>query len=122
MGANHALHNFNFNIGNNMLKTAHKENDVVSLKLSTGEEIVGYFISSDGIEVVIRKPLSLIATQEGAGFAPFMITSDTMASTVSFSKSNIVTMMATASHFADPYTKQMSGLDMSESKKSGLIL
>ena len=49
-----------------------KKGDTVSLKLASGEEIVGHFNQrvTGGYELI--KPMVLIANEKGLGLAPFM--------------------------------------------------
>lgn len=50
------------------------ENDIVSIKLVTQEEIVGKIVSFTGDVIILDKPMVLSATQQGFHFIPFMIT------------------------------------------------
>lgn len=49
---------------------------VVSLKLLTGEEVCGKFISEDAQKVNLDKPFRLIQGEQGFGFVPMMVTTD----------------------------------------------
>lgn len=102
-----------------MLSTNFKTSDVVSVKLTSGEELVGYFVDITNSILRLRKPLSLTVTQQGnPSLAPYFITSDVMniAAEVEFNKSNVVAIVKTKKDFADSYTQATSGLDMSAHK------
>jgi len=49
---------------------------VVSLKLLTGEEVCGKYISEDAQQINLDKPFRLIQNNTGFGFAPMMVTTD----------------------------------------------
>jgi len=84
-------------------------NDTVSIKLSSGEEIVGRFVSMSDSEVIISKPMSLLATQNGMGLSPFMFTVS-MDNKFPFNRNLISVMIPTESNMASQYIEQTSGL------------
>ena len=55
-----------------LIETPYKIGDTVSLKLSSGEEIVGRLDAEDETYYTLRKPMVLIAQPEGLGLAPYM--------------------------------------------------
>lgn len=99
-----------------------KPMDVVSLKLSSSEEVVGLFVEKTSTGIKIRKPLSLSMTQNGPALAPYFITGDVLgdAVEVEFNLPTVVAMIKTYKPFADVYTQSTTGLDLSN--KSGLII
>lgn len=107
-----------------MLKKIKTTNDVVTLKISTGEEIIGYFVSETDQQIVIRKPVTLVIQGEGVALAPYIMTSDYLTTNeeMPFYKNSVVTMVSASKQFADAYTKQFSGLDLSTGAKQGLIM
>lgn len=102
-----------------------KANDVVTLKLVSGEEVIGYFVNADANEVTLRKPVVPVPTGEGTmALAPFIMSSDYLKdgkAELGFNKSTVITVVDTSQQFKDVYTKQVSGLDLSQSKTPGLI-
>lgn len=100
-----------------------KSMDVVSIKLTSGEELVGLFVEKNANHIKLRKPLALTATQTGPGLAPYFMTGDVMneASEVEFNISTVVAMIKTFKPFAEAYTKSTTGLDLSSNAKSGLV-
>lgn len=107
-----------------MLVSNYKANDVVSLKLVTGEEVLGYYVSSDNETITLRKPVVPVQTgQNQMGLAPFLMSSDYMQSgkELQFSRTAIITDTSTSKAFADAYTQQVSGLDLRTPSKPGLI-
>jgi hypothetical protein len=55
-----------------LIETPYKEGDTVSLKLSSGEEIVARLDKEDDTYYTLKKPMVLIAQAEGLGLAPYM--------------------------------------------------
>jgi len=55
-----------------LIETPHKVGDTVSLKLSTGEEIVARLDAETAEAYTVKKPMVLIANEKGLGLAPFM--------------------------------------------------
>ena len=55
-----------------LIETPYKAGDTVSLKLSSGEEIVARLECEDDNYFTLRKPMVLIAQENGLGLAPFM--------------------------------------------------
>ena len=55
-----------------LVEVAFKKGDTISLKLASGEEIVGKFNArvTGGYELI--KPMVLLANEKGLGLAPFM--------------------------------------------------
>jgi hypothetical protein len=54
-----------------------KKGDIVSIKLMSGEELVGSYVSENSDTFNLDKPFKLIQTSEkDYGFAPVMVTTD----------------------------------------------
>lgn len=66
--------------GNNnmLLDNVVKKGDVVTLKLTAGEEVVGTFDSVENGAVRLRKPFCVVQNPESGGpaLAPFLMTAD----------------------------------------------
>lgn len=109
-----------------MLTTNYKENEVITLKLSTGEEVLGYYVDSDADQITLRKPVTLVVTSNegGVALAPFIMTSDYIKDNtkLKFYKTGIIVDLKAGEDFTNAYTKQMSGIDLSAETKPGLII
>jgi hypothetical protein len=57
-------------------KSKFKNGEIVSLKLVTGEEVVGAYSEEDVEFVHLDKPYRLIQNGQSFGFAPLMVTTD----------------------------------------------
>lgn len=55
-----------------LIETPYKIGDTVSFKLNSGEEIVARLDAEEPGTYTLKKPMTLIAQQEGLGLAPFM--------------------------------------------------
>ena len=89
----------------------YKQNDVISLKLSSGEEIVAKLIEEKADLLVLSKPLSLTATQEGMALAPFMFTTD-LEKKFYFKTYNIICIAKTQEDMAKNYLQSTTGIQM----------
>jgi hypothetical protein len=55
-----------------LLEVPYKEGDTISLKLSSGEELVARLDKEDETYYTLKKPMVLVAQPEGLGLAPYM--------------------------------------------------
>jgi len=109
-----------------MIINTMKPMDVISIKLSSGEEIVGLFVEKTNDYIKIRKPLALSITQNGPALTPYFMTGDVMgdAKEVAFNANLVTAMIKTYKPFADAYTQSTTGLDLSSPtvRNSGLVI
>jgi hypothetical protein len=107
-----------------MLQT-NKKNDVVTLKLVSGEEIIGHFVSNDINGITLRKPVVPVPTSNGnMGLAPFIMSSDYLNSgdgEITFNHTTVITTITTGTQFKSAYARQVSGFDLVPSHGTGLI-
>ncbi len=83
--------------------------DIISLKLTSGEEIVGKFVSEDMMEIVLTKVVMLAMTQKGVGMAPYMITIDPDKE-YAINKQAVIMKAHTDKEIANQYTYQTTGI------------
>lgn len=104
----------------------YKANDVVTVKLVSGEEVIGYYVGEDAEGITLRKPVVPVPTgQQSMGLAPFVMSSDYLSggdAEIRFNKPTVITTVKTNKQFGDAYTQQVSGLNMSAAKSPGLIV
>ena len=55
-----------------LIEAPYKDGDTVSLKLSSGEELVARLDNETSKEYTLKKPIVLIMQNEGLGLAPYM--------------------------------------------------
>ena len=86
-----------------------KANDVVSFKLTTGEELISRFNNKTDTTYVIKNPMVILAGAQGLGMQPFMFSTDPDNSYTLFTK-NVICVMKTQDELAKQYMSQTSGL------------
>jgi hypothetical protein len=92
-----------------LIETPYKNGDVVSLKLTTGEEIVGKLMDEDSDGLTIKTPLTLVMSPQGVGLQQYMFTTEPDKN-YKFHNNSVVIVKKTAKNFADAYQSQTSGL------------
>lgn len=92
-----------------LIQAPYKTGDVVSLKLSSGEETVGRLEEIKDNFFVIKKPLMLVAGQNGPGLAPFMFTVE-QDSKFEFAINSVICIVKTAKDAADMYITATTGI------------
>lgn len=90
-------------------KSKFSPGDAVSLKLISGEEIIGKYVKEDMTTLTISKPLTLAMTQKGPALAPVMMTVNPDQD-FTINKSAVVLQGETAREIADQYTYQTTGI------------
>jgi len=84
-------------------------NDVVSLKISSGEELIARFVSEDKDYFVVTKPTVLMMNQQGMGMVPFMMTSNPDQD-YSIAKQNIIAISQTDDDVGKIYLSKTSSI------------
>ncbi len=85
------------------------EGEVVTLKLSTGEELIAKLIEDGALYYKLSKPMVLSMTQKGVGMMPYLFTVNPEKEIKLF-KTNVVVMEVTDKDFANAYTQQTTGI------------
>jgi hypothetical protein len=85
------------------------EGDVVTLKIVSGEEVIGRFVKEDMMSITLSKPLTIGMTPKGPGMAPVLMTVDPDA-TLSFNKQAIIIVTPCYKEIADQYVYQTTGI------------
>lgn len=108
-----------------MLQTKHNKNDVVTIKLVSGEEVIGYYVSEDMGGITLRKPVVPVPTAEGTmGLAPYIMSSNYLreaSGEITFNKATVIATVSTEEQFKNAFTQQVSGLDLAPGSASKLI-
>lgn len=85
--------------------------EVISMKLITGEEIIGKMVEENAHGVKVSKPMVLSAGPQGIGMIPYMFTvSPEKDVTVNYTA--IVSQSATDKQFADAYIQNTTGIKL----------
>jgi hypothetical protein len=93
-----------------LIQTQPKLNDIVTLKLIGGDEVIGKLTDErTETHVEVKRPLVVMMAQQGFGLMPFMITAGPDA-TVKFDRAHILAMSKTIDQVSKEYIKQTTGL------------
>ena len=92
-----------------LIETPYKEGDTVSFKLSSGEEIVARLEKEDEKSYTLKKPMVLIAQQQGLGLAPFMFSVSPDSKFV-LRANSVSCVSKTETEIAKQYMAQTSGI------------
>lgn len=92
-----------------LIEIPYKQGDIVSFKMTSGEEIIGRLEEESDTYYELRKPMVLIAGQQGLGLAPFMF-SVSPDSKFRFKAHTISCIAKTESDIAKQYTTQTTGI------------
>lgn len=90
-------------------KSKFTDGDIVSLKLSNGEELIGKYIKEDMTSLTLKSPLMLAMTKQGPAMAPIMMTVEPDRE-FAINKNNIMFQGSTVKEIADQYTFQTTGI------------
>lgn len=92
-----------------LLELPYKVGDTVSLKLTSGEEVIGRLDEENGNTLVLHKPLMLTATPQGLGLAPFMfsVAPDTK---IKISTDKVLCIAKTLEEMAKQYISNTTGI------------
>jgi hypothetical protein len=94
-----------------LIETPYKVGDTVSFKLSSGEEIIGRLEDETEKTFTVRKPMVLIAQQQGLGLAPFMFSVSPDGKFV-LQATSVSCVAKTEAEIGKQYTSQTSGIQM----------
>lgn len=92
-----------------MLVQTFKPNDIVTMKLITGEEIITKFVSSDDSSYKVSKPLVLSITQQGPAMTPFLFTAE-LEGEINIPKTVTIAIAKTEKTTANQYIKGTTGI------------
>jgi hypothetical protein len=97
-----------------MLIDVKKDGDVISLKMSSGEELIGSFVSEDANSYTIDRPVCLgQGPKGGPALMPYLMTvSPDRARNLKINKALVVTTASTDKELADQYTSALSGIQL----------
>lgn len=94
-----------------IFETPYKQNDTVTIKTASGDEIVARFIEENDKTITIQKPLALMVTGQGIGLGPFAFTVSPDAK-IKLHKTAILFIHKTEEDMAKQYVNSTSSLKM----------
>ena len=100
-----------------LVETKYKVNDIVTIALISGQEVLGKLEKDNDDIIVLSRPLTIAFSQQGAAFQPFTMTGDSEGE-VSFMKDKVVAILKTNKETTDGYRQATSGIVLPD---SGLV-
>lgn len=100
-----------------LIEAQYKVGDVISIKLSSGEEMIARFEDENEEVVTIAKPYILIAAQNGMALAPYMFTV-APETKIKLKINNVICIVKSAKDAADMYIKQSTGIAIASATSS----
>ena len=91
-----------------LIEPEFKLNDIITLRLVAGEEIVAKYMGHDADAFLVNKPNALVTTQQGLGLAPYIMTADP--GTMRIHKTTVVLTVKTNTDAAGNYIKATTGI------------
>ena len=102
-----------------LLKKKPQEGSIVTVKLVTGDEVVGKLTEiSDGVS--ITKPICIAMSPNGLAFVPFMLGAPEDA-TIEFKTSQVVACVEARKEIRDVYIQSTSGIVPASGAPEGLL-
>ena len=97
-----------------MLLDIKKDGDVVTLKMSSGEELIGCYINDDTNSFTIDRPVTLsVGPKGGPALTPYLMTvNPANTRNLKINKSLVVCVANTDKELADQYSSAMSGIQV----------
>jgi hypothetical protein len=93
-----------------LIETPAKLNDVVTIKMVGGDEVVGKLLDEHTDQYVeIGKPLVVMMSQQGFGLAPYILTAGPDAN-AKLDRRHVISIVKTYDAVAKQYIKQTTGL------------
>lgn len=83
--------------------------EVVTIKLTSGEELVAHLVEERDDFLKVARPLVLTSSQQGIGMVPYLFTVDPE-KTIKLNKSTIVVLEPSDKDSASQYTKATTGI------------
>lgn len=85
--------------------------EVVTIKLTSGEEIIARMVEETGLHTKISKPLVLSMSSQGIGMIPFLFTVHPDKE-IKLNNGTIAVIMPTDKQFADQYLSSTTGIKL----------
>jgi len=94
-----------------LISFPYKPGDVVSMKVLTGEEIIGKLESETADGFIISRPLVLAAGPQGMSLAPYLITAAEIEK-LEFRKQHIIGIATSTAAMGKNYLEAVSGIKL----------
>lgn len=91
-------------------KPTYQKDDVISIKLSNGDELVARFESEETEFYQIKNPMAITISNNGIGMVPWCFLAD--AKSVKLYKSHVLFVSLTRKDAANQYIKSTTGISL----------
>lgn len=92
-----------------IIETQYKANDIVTIKVLGGDEVVGRLVAEIDNDFIINKPHVVMMGQQGFGLAPYVLTAGPDYK-ITVKHEHVVCIVKTYEGVAKEYIKQTSGI------------
>jgi len=87
------------------------KNDIITIKLTTGEELIAKFIEDSDTELVVERATTMAANpQGGLGLVPWMMSA--MPDKISLNKSTVLAYTQTVKEIADKFVEATTNIQL----------
>jgi len=87
------------------------KNDIITIKLTTGEELIAKFIEDSETELVVERATTMAANpQGGLGLVPWMMSA--MPDKISLNKSTVLAYTQTVKEIADKFVEATTNIQL----------
>ena len=100
-----------------LVEEQYKIGDIVSIKLSSGEEMIARLEDESKVDITIWKPYILVAAQKGVALAPYMFTINPEVK-IKLKINNVICIVKSAKDASDMYIKQSTGIAIASATSS----
>lgn len=94
-----------------IIQKGYQANDVISFKLTSGEEMIARYVEENDSTFYVTKPVNLVPTPQGSlGMVPAMFSAELNTAKVSLQKSAVALHSPTKKEVADEYLRGTTGI------------
>ena len=94
-----------------LIEAPYSAGDVVSVRLSSGEEIVGKLLADDTTTIKLKQPLMAMMSEKGLAMIPFMLTVNPEADLI-INKQQIMITAKSHKDVADHFIQSTTGITL----------
>lgn len=87
------------------------QGDVITIKLTSGEEIIARYEDESGVGIRVSRPMVLSMSQQGVGMMPYLFTVNPNTN-ITFNYSSIAVTATTDEDFGKQYTQATTGIKL----------
>lgn len=112
-----------------LVNPTYKTGDIISIKTTSGEELIGRFVEESMLDFKLAKPVCLVPTPNGSlGMVPAMFSVELNTANITLQKTAVAFHAHTRKDIADEYIKgttgikpasSLVGIDNASSSKNG---